>query len=206
MSRGWNAIGCCIWISIRPWWASRPSRSGCTGLTQPRWRRRLHPIADAELFAGAPLPDTYGARDLPVITVPPISHNGGPTTRVQTGLINCRGPATQFTKCHPGTPVVSSRMTSPPRPTPTKLQSKSGRPGLGSSRPTLRTPVSAGQPSQSSTGRDREIFGGGALDGEKGCGRGGCRGGSAGGGVKKVLGEVGSDGGEGPAGGSMVRP
>jgi len=35
-----------------------------------------------------------------------------------------------------------------------KLQGKSGRPGLGSSRLRLRTPASAGHPSQSSTGRD----------------------------------------------------
>src|SRR6187200_1373974 len=42
---------------------------------------------------------------------------------------------------------------------PPKLQCKTGRSALGSSRPTLRTPASAGHPSQSSTGRDS---GGGA--------------------------------------------
>jgi hypothetical protein len=35
-----------------------------------------------------------------------------------------------------------------------EMQCKSGRPALGSSRPRLRTPASAGHPSQSSTGRD----------------------------------------------------
>jgi LmbE family N-acetylglucosaminyl deacetylase len=53
---------------------------------------------------------------------------------------------------------------------------------------------------------DETIFGDGALDREKGCGRRSCGGGCIGGGVKKVLGEVGSDGGEESAGGSMVRP
>ena len=39
-----NAIMCCIWISTRPWSASRRSRCGCTGPTkgglpsaEPRW-------------------------------------------------------------------------------------------------------------------------------------------------------------------------
>src|SRR5258707_8243866 len=38
---------------------------------------------------------------------------------------------------------------------PPKLQCKTGRSGLGSSRPRLRTPASAGHPSQSSLGRDK---------------------------------------------------
>ena len=38
-----------------------------------------------------------------------------------------------------------------------KLQCQSGRPALGSSRLRLRTPASAGHPSQSSTGRDRLV-------------------------------------------------
>src|SRR6185369_11768986 len=37
---------------------------------------------------------------------------------------------------------------------PPKLQGKTGRSGLVSSRPRLRTPASAGHPSQSSLGRD----------------------------------------------------
>src|SRR4029077_4734242 len=37
---------------------------------------------------------------------------------------------------------------------PPKLQRKTGRSGLGSFRPKLRTPASAGHPSQSSSGRD----------------------------------------------------
>ena len=37
-----------------------------------------------------------------------------------------------------------------------KLQCKSEQPALGSSRPRLRTPASAGQPSQSSSGRDND--------------------------------------------------
>ena len=37
---------------------------------------------------------------------------------------------------------------------PPKLQCKTGRSGLGSSRPRLRTPASAGHPAQSSLGRD----------------------------------------------------
>ena len=41
-------------------------------------------------------------------------------------------------------------------PTPPKLQCESGRPGLGSSRPILRTPASAGHSAQSSTGRDND--------------------------------------------------
>src|SRR6267154_5537015 len=39
---------------------------------------------------------------------------------------------------------------------PPKLQCKTGRSGLGSSRPRLRTPTSAGHPSQSSLGRDSD--------------------------------------------------
>ena len=37
-----------------------------------------------------------------------------------------------------------------------KLQGESGRPGLGSSRPRLRTPASAGHSAQSSSGRDSD--------------------------------------------------
>jgi hypothetical protein len=40
LSPGWSAIRCCIWISIRPWWASRPSRSGCNGLMRRPRRSR----------------------------------------------------------------------------------------------------------------------------------------------------------------------
>jgi hypothetical protein len=40
---------------------------------------------------------------------------------------------------------------------PPKLQCKTGRSGLGSSRPRLRTPASAGHPSQSSLGRDSAL-------------------------------------------------
>ena len=40
-----------------------------------------------------------------------------------------------------------------------EMQCKSGRPALGSSRPRLRTPASAGHPSQSSTGRDMGAVG-----------------------------------------------
>ena len=47
-----------------------------------------------------------------------------------------------------------------------KLQSKSGRAELGSSRPSLRTPASAGHPSQSSTGLD---IGGGDGERTDGC-------------------------------------
>ena len=39
-----------------------------------------------------------------------------------------------------------------------KLQGESGRPGLGSSRPRLRTPASAGHFAQPSTGRDTAVL------------------------------------------------
>ena len=47
LSLGWNAIRCCIWTSTRPWSASRPSRSGCTGpmrrASRSRTRRTSSP-------------------------------------------------------------------------------------------------------------------------------------------------------------------
>src|SRR6476620_8170281 len=52
---------------------------------------------------------------------------------------------------------------------PPKLQCKTGRSGLGSSRPNLRTPASAGHPSQPSLGRDTSSDDGAVLEV---CGRG----------------------------------
>jgi hypothetical protein len=64
-------------------------------------------------------------------------------------------PLQGMTIAHPGLPIREfPNDFAAEGSTPPKLQCKAGRSGLGSSRPRLRTPASAGHPSQSSLGRD----------------------------------------------------
>ncbi|ORB83724.1 hypothetical protein B1987_07790 [Mycobacterium kansasii] len=55
--------------------------------SRQRWWPPIHPIATEQRFAGAPTTNTDGACDLLVIILPN-SHNGGPMTGVQTGLLH----------------------------------------------------------------------------------------------------------------------